>query len=189
MTSWDVRKPRQWVRVRGREREPLVFLFLLGIILPSEKSLCSHCEDRKMKSSWVCLSHKLLHGSLWYKGMKLSETCKSIHITGPENTTNDILVSLTLPSCSTVHRFYINCTCLGRALHTAGLPGGGLPSHPHTYTYLCSLYLDATTKIYQFPFKTWTDCHPTCISSPWESLQLAYKYLEKYVNVGQMISK
>ena len=55
------------------------------------------------------------------------------HITGPDTTTNDVLVSLTLPSCSTVHRFYMNCTCLGRALHTAGLPGGGFPidSHPH----------------------------------------------------------
>ena len=37
--------------------------------------VCSHCEDRKMKSSCGCLSHILLHGLLWYKGRKLSETC------------------------------------------------------------------------------------------------------------------
>lgn len=55
------------------------------------------------------------------------ETCKAIHITGPEDTTNDVLVSLTLPIQGTVHRFYMNCTWLGRALHTAWLPGRGFP--------------------------------------------------------------
>ena len=60
------------------------------------------------------------------------------HITGPDTTTNDVLVSLTLPSCSTVHRFYMNCTCLGRALHTAGLPGGDFPftlTPTHTFAH------------------------------------------------------
>ena len=79
------------------------------------------------KPSWGCLSHRWLPGSFWCKGRQLMETCKAIHITGPEDTTNDVLVSLTLPIQGTVHRFYMNCTWLGRALHTAWLPIRGLP--------------------------------------------------------------
>lgn len=46
---------------------------------------------------------------------------------GEEDTTKDVIVSLMLPIRGTVHWFYMNCTRLGRALHTAWLPGGGLP--------------------------------------------------------------
>ena len=80
---------------------------------------------------------------------------------------------------------YVNCTWLGRALHTAELRGGRLPFDIHTHTYLCSSYPGDATKIYRFLLKSWTDCHPTCTSSPWESFQLLYRYLEKYVNIGK----
>ena len=46
---------------------------------------------------------------------------------GEEDTTKDVLVSLMLPIRGTVHWFYMNCTWLGRVLHTAWLPGRGLP--------------------------------------------------------------
>ena len=114
---------------------------------------------------------------------------ETFQTTGRRDSTSDVLVSLTLSSCSTVHRFYVNCTCLGRALHTAGLTGGGLPSHPHTHTYLCSTYPDTTPKIYWIPFKSWTHSCATCISSPWESVQLVYKYLKKCVSIREMIGK
>ena len=129
------------------------------------------------KPSWGCLSHRWLPGSFWCKGRQLMETCKAIHITGPEDTTNDVLVSLALPNCGTVHWFYMNCTCLGRALNIAGFAGGGLPIDPHTHTYLYSSYPDISiskivqniflniSKIFQFPFKTWIHCHPIYISS------------------------
>ena len=79
----------------------------------------------------------------------------------------------------------MNCTWLGRALHTAELPGRRLPFRIQTLTYLCSSYPGDATKIYRFLLKSWTDCHPTCTSSPWESFQLLYRYLEKYVNIGK----
>ena len=81
-------------------------------------------------------SHSFYHCCLWapecfrYMNRRPSSDCRSYrpprlggsrqaaqghlqlhtHITGPDTTTNDVLVSLTLPSCSTVHRFYMNCT-------------------------------------------------------------------------------
>lgn len=83
----------------------------------------------------------------------------------------------------------MKCTWPGRALHTAELPGGRLPFHIHTHMHLCSSYPDAATKIYWYLLKSWTDCHPTYTSSPWELLQLVYRYLEKCVNIGWMNTK
>ena len=58
-----------------------------------------------------------------------------------------------------------------------------------THTHHCSSYLDGTTNIYRFPFQTWAQSHTNCIASPSESLQLVYRYLEKYVKIGSIISK
>ena len=81
------------------------------------------------------------------EGQQHSETCEAFHITGQEATKNDVLVSLTLPSCSAVHQFNVNCTCLGRALHRVGLSDGGLPIDPHIHINLFSSQRYATANI------------------------------------------
>ena len=56
---------------------------------------------------------------------------------GPADTTNDVLVSLMLSNQGTVHstQFYMYCTWLNRAMHTALLPGTGFP-FPLTCTHV-----------------------------------------------------
>ena len=58
-----------------------------------------------------------------------------------------------------------------------------------TNTWLSSSYPDATTKIYRLSFKSWTHCHPVCISTSWESLQLVHTYLKQCMSITEMISK
>ena len=53
----------------------------------------------------------------------------------------------------------------------------------HTATHYA--YSDATTNIYPTTIKTEIHCHPTCIFSPREYVQLVYTYVEIYVNTGK----
>ena len=54
-----------------------------------------------------------------------------------------------------------------------------------THTTAHHAYSDATTNIYPTTIKTEIHCHPTCISSPREYVQLVYTYVEIYVNTGK----
>lgn len=55
----------------------------------------------------------------------LKDTCNSTHITGPEATTNDVLVSLTLTRQVLLQGVYINNIWLSRVWHTAWPWAGG----------------------------------------------------------------
>lgn len=95
MLTWDI-----W---GCREKSISYFsLLLIGIILPSVNSLCSHCEERTADIFRRMLEAQMTLGSLWHQGRQFRATHNPIHVTGPEATTNSLIVSLTL------HRQAIN---------------------------------------------------------------------------------
>ena len=57
-------------------------------------------------------------------GRQLKDSCNSTHNTGPEATTKDILLSITLPRQCGSQSVLVNWTSLGSVLHSAGLTGG-----------------------------------------------------------------
>ena len=138
MPPRNVQKPRD-----SKESAPhkhihcSISLLLIGIFQQLEKLLCSYGMNKTNAILIGCQSHRWHPWSSSYGGMQLRETWKSIHITGTADTADDDFVSLTLPSRGTVHstQFYMFCTWLSRALHTALLPGKGFP-FPLTPTHV-----------------------------------------------------
>lgn len=184
MPTWDVWKQRD-----SKREKPLLFLFSpLGNILPFLKNLEFTFVDGTNEIIPGCMSHRQLPRSLWYRDRHTSETWKPSRSLVKKTPPSNVLVwALLYPkSCSTVHRFYVIFTCLGRATHSR-TSRWRLPFHPHTHTCLCSTYPDTTTKIYWIPSKLWIHFCVTCISSPWESL--VYRYLKKCVSIREMIGK
>ena len=89
MLTWDI-----W---GGREKSISYFsLLLIGITLPSVKSLCSHCEEKTYDIFLRMLEAQMKPGSLWHQSRQFRATRNSIQVTGPEATTNDVIVSFTL---------------------------------------------------------------------------------------------
>ena len=81
--------------------------------------LCSHFEERIADIFPRIIDAQTMPGSLWHQGRQFRATSNSIHITCPEVTTNDVLVSLTLPRQVCSQGVYMNSTWLGRAWRTA----------------------------------------------------------------------
>ena len=122
MPSWCVWNPRE-----GEKRLLVFWLLLLGIILTFEKSLSSHGADKtteiilRMPQAQMTLQVIMVqrHTAEWNLPIHPHLWSRS--------TTNDVLVSLTIPIQGTVHQLYVNCTWMGRALHKAEHSGGRLP--------------------------------------------------------------
>ena len=69
-------------------------LLLVGITLPSVKSLCSHCEEKTYDIFLRMLEAQMKPGSLWHQGRQFRATHNSIHVTGPEATKMMLLWAL-----------------------------------------------------------------------------------------------
>ena len=97
---WKCKKKKKKTESE-REREIEYFLyssfFHLGIIFPSVHSVCSHWEQKTNKIIPKISEQQISSGLLWNQNWQVMDTCNSTHINVTEATTNNVLVSLTLP--------------------------------------------------------------------------------------------
>ena len=87
----------------------------------------SHHEERTTDIFWKMLESQMTPGTLCLQGRHLKELCNSMHISGTEITTSDLLLRLSQPRQLRLKGIYINSTCLGRAWHT-DWPRAGEPA-------------------------------------------------------------
>ena len=112
-----------------------IALLLQGIIYPLEKLQCSSAMNKTSEILLECLSHRWQPWSLWYGGRQLRVPWKSVHILDPGDTSDDVLVNLTLLNAAqdTVHSF--TCTAPGwvghGTQHCFQEKDFPFPSHPH----------------------------------------------------------
>ena len=96
--------------------------------LTCEKSWGLHREEKTTDIFPRMLESQMIPGSLCHQSRHLKDLCNSMHIAGPDATTSDLPVSLSLPRQVCLQGFYVNSTWLGRAWHTdwpqAGVSAG-----------------------------------------------------------------
>ena len=93
--------------------------------LTCENSWGSHREERKTDIFQRMLLSQMTPGSLGHQGRHLMDLCNSIHVSGTDVTTSDLLLSLTLPRQLRLQGVYVSSTCLGRAWRTDWPRAGG----------------------------------------------------------------
>ena len=111
-------------RMRDREeyRISLIFSYVWPYLW---KLLGLHREEKTTDIFPRMLESQMIPGSLWHQSRHLKEFCISMHIAGPDATTSDVPVSLSLPRQVCLQGFSINSTCLGTAWRTDWPRGGG----------------------------------------------------------------
>ena len=94
-------------------------------LLTCENSCGSHSEERTTDIFQRMLPSQMTPGSLDHQGRHLKDLRNSMHVTGTDDTTSDLLVSLTLPRQLRLQGVYLNSTWLGRAWRTDWARAGG----------------------------------------------------------------
>ena len=103
--------------------------------LTCENSWASHREERTTDIYQRMLPSQMTPGSLGHQGKHLKDLCNSVHVTGTDDTTSELLVSLTLPMQLRLQGIYVNSTWLGRAWRT-DWPRAGGPTRCTSHDFL-----------------------------------------------------
>lgn len=110
------------------------------------------------------LEAQITQGSLWHQDRQLKDPCNSIDITGPDATTNNVHVSLTLPTPGAFTGSLCQKHLGGQGMAYSMAPGSWRNALVH-FQYSSSIYLCLLTLplniINKFSSSCWKSCPTT----------------------------